>query len=391
MALVNLPAAQQLGHMGRGVLVGFQDTGFDNLNHRCFRQLEVVATWDFVNGDPNVGNEGDVGLGYHGTRTLSVMAGLDSGRFIGAAPAAKYVLTKTENSTSETPIEEDYWVAGLWFHDSIGVEVLSSSLSYRDWYDWDDLDGRTAVTTRAADSAAAAGMVIVNSMGNTGEAAYPQTKMGAPADGFGVLSVGGVHSDGSYWERASQGPTRDGRIKPDFAALAVSVYTAANLNDTGYAVHSGTSFSCPAVAGIVALMLEANPALTPDGVREILRRTASRAGAPDTLTGWGLPDALAAVQAAIQSAAPVVPAAPLGWNMSAYPNPFNSGLTVVWNSGTPGRIGILDLAGRLILNISPPPSASQIRFSPPLLPPGIYWIRAEFGGTVRTLRATRLP
>ena len=83
-----------------------------------------------------------------------MLAGLDSGRFIGAAPDAQFVLTKTENTESETPVEEDYWVEGLWFHDSLGVDVLSSSLSYRAWYDYSDLDGRTAVTTRAADSAA---------------------------------------------------------------------------------------------------------------------------------------------------------------------------------------------------------------------------------------------
>jgi len=351
-ALVNIPAAHSAGYRGRGVLVGLQDTGFSNLDHACFSHLQIVAAYDFLNGDDNVGDEGDHGSGVHGTRTLSVIAGLDSGWFIGAAPDAQYVLTKTENTESESRVEEDIWVAGLWFHDSVGTEVLSSSLSYRNWYNYEDLDGETAVTTRAADSAAAAGMVIVNSMGNTGLSAYPDNKLGTPADGDLVIAVGGVSRDSSRWNNASQGPTNDGRTKPDVVAQSVWVYTALALYDTGYSSHNGTSYSCPMVAGIAALMLEANPDLTPAEVIEIFHRTSSRADNPDTLVGWGIPNALAAIQEALE-VPPAVSLQPSELRLLVWPNPFNSRTTIDYRLPNNGAvtIGIYDLNGRLVTNL----------------------------------------
>jgi subtilisin family serine protease len=351
-ALVNIPAAHSAGWRGHGVLVGLQDTGFNNLDHTCFSHLQIVAAYDFLNGDDNVGDEGDLGSGVHGTRTLSVIAGMDSGRFIGAAPDAQYVLTKTENTESESRVEEDLWVAGLWFHDSVGTEVLSSSLSYRNWYDYEDLDGETAVTTRAADSAAAAGMVIVNSMGNTGLSAYPFTKLGAPADGDLVIAVGGVSRDSSHWSNASQGPTYDGRIKPDVVAQSVWVYAASALNDTGYSAHNGTSYSCPMAAGIAALMLEANPDLTPAEVMEILHRTSSRADDPDTLVGWGIPDAMLAIQEALEvgnSVLSLIPH-PSSLLLSTFPNPFNGVATIAYQLPRPGaaEVAVYDALGRKV-------------------------------------------
>jgi len=377
---VNLPAVHDRGYRGRGVLIGVQDTGFDNLNHRCFSDLEVIAAYDFVNDDPNVGNEQDYGNGGHGTRVLSIIAGLDSGNYIGAAPEAEYVLTKTENSDWEQRVEEDDWVAGLWFHDSIGTEVLNSSLSYRDWYEYDDLDGETAVTTRAADSAAAAGIIIVNSGGNTGRNLYPVNKIGAPADGRFVITVGGVLRDSSHWSTSSQGPTYDRRIKPDVVTLSVSVSVANNYSNIGYLERNGTSFSCPMISGIAALMLEANHYLTPMQVMEILHETSSRADNPDTLMGYGIPDALAAVlraEATSVRSVPLLPAEPL---ITAYPNPFNSTLHLLFGSGfVPDVVELCDLKGRQIISLAPAVHerlSGDISFQLHNLPAGIYYIRA---------------
>jgi len=381
-ALVNLPAAHRLGYRGRSILIGVQDAGFNNLDHRCFRHLEVVAAYDFLNGDDNVGDEGDIGNGAHGTRTLSVIAGLDSGRFIGAAPEAHFVLTKTEDSEEEYPVEEDLWVAGLWFHDSLGVDVLSSSVSYRAWYDYEDMDGETAVTTRAADSAAAAGMVIVNSVGNSGRNPYPHSKIGAPADGRLVVGAGGVRPDSSYWTASSRGPTYDGRIKPDVAAQSSAVYTASVLNDTSYFNYSGTSFACPMVAGVAALILEANPWLTPSQVTEILHSTSSRANHPDTLTGYGIINALEAVYRAEAVVTGTKPAPPQTLILTAYPNPFNGRLTI--EGVNPRIIEVYDVTGRrvdisrIIRNGSNDRSAS-LDFSS--LPAGKYMLCTDDGNS----------
>jgi len=360
LLMVNLPAVHERGYRGRGVLIGVQDTGFDNLDHVCFDGLEVMAAYDFLNDDDDVSDHGDIGSGAHGTRTLSVIAGLDSGWYIGAAPEARFVLTKTENSESETPVEEDYWVAGLWFHDSLGVDVLSSSVSYCLWYDWEEMDGRTAVTSQAADIAVEAGMVIVNSTGNHGRLEYPDSKISAPADARGVISVGGVDRGGDYWRVASQGPTYDGRIKPDVAAQAQGVYGAFNLSDTDYLPYNGTSFSCPIVAGIAALMLQAHRWLTPADVMEILHESSSRGDNPDTLIGWGIPDALAAVEEAESRGVAAETPLPVDFTFNAYPNPFNGRLNLEIGNGLKHRsVQIYDITGRR-LNLQSVPVKSDV-------------------------------
>lgn len=388
LRMVNVPAAHRLGFMGRGVLVGVQDSGFDRLSHRAFRGMEVVASWDFLNGDGEVGDEGDRGSGRHGTRTLSLLAGYHPGVFIGVAPHAQYVLTKTEDTEGEYRAEEDFWVAGLWFHDSLGVEVLSSSLSYRDWYEYSDMDGQTALVSRAADSAVAAGMVIVNSMGNRGLSDYPLNKLGAPADARGVIAAGGTRRDSTYWPYSSQGPTADGRIKPDLSTLATTVWTASSLNDSAYSLASGTSFSCPVIAGIAALVLQVAPHLTPYEVSEILRSTASRSDSPDTLIGWGIPDALRAIEAAEERIAGESIQLPSLNLLQAYPNPFNHIVRIAGADEGWGRPVVYDARGVRIY----PPMVKDSRglwsldFS--VYPAGVYffaWERERQLGTAIVL------
>ncbi len=294
LAQLNVPAAHAEGWTGAGVLIGLLDTGF-RTTHESLAHLPVVGRWDFVNGDPVVENEpGDPSNAHnHGTSVLSALAGLRSGALVGPAYGAAVALAKTEDVAAEQPIEEDWWVAGLEWLESLGADIVSSSLGYTDWYEFADLDGATAVTTVAGDLAAARGVLVVNAAGN--ERASSWGHIIAPADGDSIIAVGAVDLAGAATWFSSPGPTADGRIKPDLAALGTGVRVALAVENDKYGSLAGTSLACPLVAGVAALVLQRAPGLTPMQVRAALRATASLAAAPDNDLGWGIADAHAAV------------------------------------------------------------------------------------------------
>jgi serine protease AprX len=300
MEQINIPAVHDMGITGQGITICLMDAGFSRLSHDAFLSMNIIAAWDFVNNDPNVGNQGDMGDGSHGTETLSTIGGYSPGNLIGPAFSSSYILTKTENTDSETPIEEDNWIAALEWADSIGVDVTSTSLGYLTFdppytsYTWMDMDGNTTVITNGADYATHLGITVVNSAGNDGYNASHNT-LGAPADGDSVITAGAVEYDGSRSSFSSVGPTADGRHKPDIMALGNGNIVASPYDDHSYDYASGTSFSCPLSAGVAALILSAHPTLTPMQVRDAMRNTASQNTNPDNLYGWGILDALAAV------------------------------------------------------------------------------------------------
>ena len=332
---INVPAVHDSGYTGQGVTICVMDAGFSRLSHDAFLSMNVIAAWDFVNNDPNVGNQSDMGEGSHGTMTLSTIGGYAPGNLIGPAFNSNYILAKTENTDSETPIEEDNWIAAMEWADSIGVDVTSTSLSYLGYdppypsYTWMDMDGNTTVITNGADYAAYIGIVVVNSAGNEGYNSTHNT-LGAPADGDSVITVGAINSSGSRSSFSSVGPTVDGRIKPDIMALGSGDVVASPSNDHNYTTASGTSFSCPLSAGVAALILCANPNLTPMQVRDAMRNTASKNSNPDNLYGWGILNALEAVN--------YYPPAPAtfqlsvnvsnGWNMVSVPGLNPDGMSV---------------------------------------------------------------
>ena len=299
---IHVPEVHALGLHGEGIVIAVFDAGFNNLAHEAFASLHVVAQHDFVNGDDDVGDGNDQGNGSHGTETLSVLAGFKPGQLIGPAYAASFLLAKTENTDSETPVEEDNWAAAAQWAEAMGVDLISSSLGYLTFdapyhsYTYADMDGSTAASTRAAAAAAARGVVVVNSAGNEGANAEHNT-LSAPADGRRVVAVGAVDASGRRTDFSSVGPTADKRRKPDVAAQGQFVKAASPLLRHGYGSVDGTSFSCPLTAGVVALVLQAHPAYTVNQVRSVLHSTASQAAHPDNLLGWGIVDALGAVNA----------------------------------------------------------------------------------------------
>jgi subtilisin family serine protease len=289
------------GLSGRGVLVTMLDTGFRE-THEAFDSLRVVAHRDFIHGDTVVVNEaGQDGAGqdFHGTMTLSAIGAYLPGRLMGTAFGATFALGKTEDEASETPVEMDYWQAGAEWADSLGADVISSSLGYSTFdspfpsYTYADLDGRTTVVTLAAAEAARRGIVVVTAQGNSGST--PWHYLIAPADGDTVCAVGATDSMGVVTYFSSFGPSADGRVKPDVCAMGLNVALVSPGSDSTITQANGTSFSTPAMAGVCALLLEAHPGWTPFEVIQSLRATASQFDAPDTHAGYGLARAADAV------------------------------------------------------------------------------------------------
>lgn len=290
---INVPALHDAGFHGQGVIIGMLDSGF-RTTHECLSPLPVLARWDFVNNDGVVENEpGDPSdQDDHGTMTMSTIAGYEPGHHVGPAYGATLVLGKTEDTSQEVPAEEDNWVAGIEWLDTFGVDVVSSSLGYIDWFTFPDMNGNTAACTIAADLAVGKGIVVCNSAGN--ERGTSWNHVVAPADGDSVITAGAVTSSGAIASFSSPGPTYDGRIKPDVCALGSSNHVASTGTVAGYTTASGTSFSCPLTAGVAALVLSRVPTLTPLQVREAMRATASRAATPNNDFGWGILNAYAA-------------------------------------------------------------------------------------------------
>ncbi len=292
---INVPAVHDLGYTGQGVTISSMDAGYDNLAHEVFSSMNIIAAWDFVDNDPDVSGHS------HGTKTLSVIGGFKEGQLIGTAFSSDFILARTEDDPgSETPVEEDNWIAALEWADSIGVDVTTTSLSYLTFdppftsYTWEDMDGNTARITIAADLGVGLGIIVVNSAGNAGYNPDHNT-LGAPADGDSVITVGAVTSSGDRSSFSSVGPTVDGRIKPDLMAMGSSVYVAGSSSPTSYGTSSGTSFSCPLLAGAAALLLSVDPTLTPMEVLDLFRQTSSRSNNPDNLMGWGIINTLDAI------------------------------------------------------------------------------------------------
>ena len=295
---LNIPAVHNMGYYGQGVLVCMLDTGFRK-DHQVFQPAysegRVLAEWDFVNDDGNTQNEpGDPSSAHnHGTLTWSALGGAASGYLYGPAYGADFIIAKTEDVSMEQPIEEDNWVAGMEWADSIGAGVISSSLAYIDWYSYSDMDGNTAVTTIAADIAAQLGIVVCNSMANAGPGSGT---LHAPADADSIVACGAVYSDGEIAYFSSRGPSFDGRIKPEVCAQGVSTRCASASSPSSYTYANGTSLSTPLIGGAAAVILSAHPEWTPMQVREALMMSGDHALFPDNNYGWGVPDILAAIQ-----------------------------------------------------------------------------------------------
>jgi serine protease AprX len=304
---INVPVLHNYGITGFGTTVGMCDDGFNWRKHVALKTRRVMDEYDWIFKDDSAQHqwppyqipEDAFDQDEHGTSTMSTLGGFAPGQLIGPAFDVQFYLSKTEYTPTETPPEEDYWLEAVEWMESQGVEVISSSLIYKPFdlpnnvYDYKDMNGKTTIVVRAAEHAAMLGVVVCNSQGNEEQTSPPSIV--SPPDGEHVISVGAVDSAGRIAYFSSNGPTSDGRMKPDVVAMGVDVYVAASYSTTydtaGYSYANGTSFSCPLTAGVCALILSVHPELTPEQVKEALHNTSNNRDKPNNVYGWGLVNA----------------------------------------------------------------------------------------------------
>ncbi len=389
--LLGITAMHQAGFTGKGITIAVFDSGFPGLdkatafshvftNTQVLGQLHVVRPWI-----KDVFRENE-----HGTQVASLILANQAGTLVAGAHQAKVIFAITEDVATEYPIEELNWVRAAEYADSLGVDIINSSLGYLDFdepsltYSKSQLDGKTTYVTRGATLAAKRGILVVNSVGNYGSAG--SSSLVAPADAQGILSVGSVNASSVVSSFSSRGPTADGRIKPELVAFGQSPVL---IRGSGQVVAaSGTSFSAPQIAALAAGLWEAKPNWTKDELLSNLLKSGSQYATPDQNLGYGIPNFRSAYYGAL-----------LGLNeeiesgSSIYPNPLRTeSLHIRFGKELRMTLQILDGSGRRIIEKVGERYAIQqpYVFNLPDLPSGIYFLQLLDGKEIAYRKLIKL-
>jgi serine protease AprX len=336
------------GFTGKGITIAVLDGGF--LNYQTIKAFDsvrlnnqILGTWDFVANNAEVNEDHP-----HGMNCFSIMAANEPGKLVGTAPKASYFLYRTEDVFSETPIEEHNWVVAAEKADSAGADMISSSLGYYEFDDpsqshtYADMNGDKTVVTRGADMAAQKGMIVCNSAGNSGNSSWRYII--APSDGDSVLAVGAVNKDSIPGSFSSYGPSADGRVKPDVASVGVGTWV---INSAGaVASGSGTSFSNPNIAGLIACLWQAFPEFSNMDIIDAVKRSSHKYANPDTRMGYGIPDMEKAYYILMLKRQERIIAD--NW-VKAYPNPIVSYTNILVKAQETGELitQLSDMNGRV--------------------------------------------
>lgn len=360
------------GYRGQNMVIAVIDDGFDNVNNNpVFDSLRnegrILGTRDIVAGNTSV-YEDDA----HGAMVLSCMAGNSPGNLIGTAPKASYYLLRSEDVFSEKIIEENNWVVAAELADSLGADIITTSLGYTTFdnasqnHSYADLNGRTSVASIASTMAARKGIFLLNAAGNEGNSAWQY--IGVPADADSILTVGSVNSSGIHSGFSSIGPTADGRIKPDVCTMGEGTYVC--QPNGMFTAGNGTSFACPVMAGAVACLWQANPGKTNMEVLTAIRMSSSKNGNMDNNYGWGIPDMCLANSILTNN---VSVKEQMRETMQLFPNPAQSQVTLKLNE-TPQRVVLSDVLGKPVSFRYVANSGEYIVILAPEMAPGLYLI-----------------
>ncbi|MDE3183574.1 MAG: S8 family peptidase [Bacteroidota bacterium] len=319
------------GFSGQGMLIAILDAGFyhyktlpafDSININN----QVIDTYDFVANETSVDEDF-----YHGMMCFSVIAGNIPGQLVGSCPDARFLLYRSEDVNSESPVEEQYWIAAAERADSAGADIISTSLGYNLFdnpvfdYTYSDMNGHTTMIAKAATLAAKKGMIVLAAAGNEGDNSWHYII--TPADADSIITVGATDVSGNVASFSSYGPASDGRVKP--TAASVGSGTALSSTTGPIQVGYGTSFATPNLAGLVTCLWQAFPEFTNMQIIEAVKKSSSIYNNPDDRIGYGIPDFKKAFDDLSQQRAAKNVAAILGNQfIKVFPNPFKDNFTV---------------------------------------------------------------
>jgi serine protease AprX len=383
------------GFHGEGMSIAILDAGFYHyLSLPAFDSVrnndQVKETYDYVANETSVDEDH-----FHGMMCFSIMAGNIPGQLVGSSPKANYYLYRTEDASTESPVEEQYWAAAAERADSIGVDVISTSLGYNQFdnpvfnHTYADMNGNTTIIARAADLAAKKGMIVVVAAGNEGTTAWHFII--TPADADSVLAVGAVDASGNVGGFSSYGPSSDGQVKP--AVASVGVGTAISSATGPIISGNGTSFATPNIAGLITCLWQAFPEFTNMEIIQAVEKSSSIHNAPNDRIGYGIPnfhiayDELAK-QLALRNINTV-----LGnkW-IKAFPNPFPDNFNIAIKPQLTGNgvFHLYDTNGKLYLTKKVPiehgvPQLIPFNMIHPLQR-GIYFVTFSDGQNKESLK-----
>jgi serine protease AprX len=398
---LNGEALHENDFLGEDMLIFVCDGGFTNLDivdafNHLFDDNRIIGTHDFVDGDDFVYQGSS-----HGTSVMGTMAGIIPNELKGTAPSASYFLARTENTASEYEIEEDNWISAAELADSLGADVITTSLSYTTFDDttqdhsYEDLDGQTTRIAIGAGIAAQKGMLIVVSAGN-----YYQQEwhyIGSPADAIDILAIGAITSDSLHSSFSSAGPSADGRVKPDIVARGTAAATA-NTGNNGVSYVNGTSFSGPIIAGISACLWQAYPSATSLQIREAIIQSAHQYSDPDDLMGYGIPN-YGNAMVYLENTLGIPPMQKLSSSIiqRVYPNPFIDNVSIELrapNGGyDEGTITLYNASGVRVYKsnlILEGKSVVKVNISTINLASGVYYFEYEGMSEKETIKLVHL-
>lgn len=345
--MLNGHLLHQSNYTGSGKIIAVMDGGFPGVNTApTFARLrdnnQILGGYDYVNRNADF----YTGIS-HGTSVLSLMGGFVDNALVGTAPDASYYLFITEDGPNESPLEMSNWVDAAEEADRLGVDIINTSLGYTTFdnsnynFAYNDMNGTTTFISKGLDVAFSRGMVCVVSAGNDGNEAWHY--ISAPADAVNALTIGAVKADETYAAFSSQGPTFDGRVKPDVTAQGQNPYVSGatgTITNSG----SGTSYSGPIVAGMVACLWQALPAKTNQQIKQLITQSADRYAAPTVEYGYGIPD----FSLALTNGLSVTTFS--NNDFVVYPNPATDSISVTLAEGfSSGNIVLYTVLGQKVL------------------------------------------